>query len=213
MAHVSASFNSYPIGIREGIEIIVRSLEFLPDDIHIALMVSGNEDFLQSLKEIEEDLRNKTNSSRIRLHFLPYVEPERLAHYLSTSDLTLIGLLPISTEKIGNHHIAMPNKLFESIQAKVPIITSDMPALSSFVLDNKVGTVYEAGSSEDLAEKVNELLTHPIDKEKVFNQDLLYKSSWEFQVENLFTLYQNVLSDIKCPQQSIKSLDLKFQLR
>ena len=194
-----------------GLETIVRSLEYLPEDVHLALMVSGKDDFLQSLKEIEEDLRNKTNSSRNRLHFLPYVSPERLSHYLSTSDLTIIGLLPISSEKVGNHHIAMPNKLFESIQAKVPIVTSDMPALSSFVMKHKVGAVYEAGSSSHLAEKVAELLDAPIDKESIFTEEFLYRCSWERQIENLFRLYEHVLNELQCPQKNIGPLELEFK--
>ena len=68
----------------------------------------------------------------------------------------------------------MPNKLFESIQAKVPIVTTDMPALSSFVLENRVGTVYEAGSGIDLAAKIVDLLNNPIDKENVFTEEFLY---------------------------------------
>ncbi len=196
-----------------GLETIVRSLEYLPEDVHLALMVSGREDFLKSLVDIEAEIRNALKVDHSRLHFLPYVAPERLSHYLSTSDLTIIGLLPISSEKFGNHHIAMPNKLFESIQAKVPIVTSDMPALSSFVLENGVGTVYEAGSGRDLAAKIVDLFNNPIDKENVFTEDLLYRCSWEHQVEKLFVLYEKVLNGLQCPQDNVGSLELEFRLK
>ena len=195
-----------------GLETIVRSLEYLPEDVHLALMVSGRNEFLKSLINIEAGIKEARKIDHSRLHFLPYVAPERLSHYLSTSDLTIIGLLPISSEKFGNHHIAMPNKLFESIQAKVPIVTSDMPALSSFVLENKVGTVYEAGSSRDLADKITDLLENPINKEDVFTNDLLHKCSWEHQVEKLFGLYEQVLNELQCPQENIGSLELEFKV-
>ena len=195
-----------------GLETIVRSLEYLPEDVHLALMVSGREDFLKSLIDIEAQIRDARGIDHSRLHFLPYVAPERLSHYLSSSDLTIIGLLPISSEKFGNHHIAMPNKLFESIQAKVPIVTSDMPALSSFVLENRVGTVYEAGSGIDLAAKIVDLLNNPIDKENVFTEEFLYRCSWEHQVEKLFVLYEQVLNELQCPQENIGSLELEFRV-
>ena len=195
-----------------GLETIVRSLEYLPEDVHLALMVSGREDFLKSLIDIEAEIRNARRIDHSRLHFLPYVAPERLSHYLSTSDLTIIGLLPISSEKFGNHHIAMPNKLFESIQAKVPIVTSDMPALSSFVLENRVGTVYEAGSGTDLATKIVGLFNNPIDKKNIFTEELLYRCSWEHQVEKLFILYEQVLNELQCPQENIGSLELEFRV-
>ena len=195
-----------------GLETIVRSLEYLPEDVHLALMVSGREDFLKSLIDIEAEIRDARRIDHSRLHFLPYVAPERLSHYLSTSDLTIIGLLPISSEKFGNHHIAMPNKLFESIQAKVPIVTSDMPALSSFVLENRVGTVYEAGSGTDLATKIVDLFNNPIDKKNIFTEELLYRCSWEHQVEKLFILYEQVLNELQCPQENIGSLELEFRV-
>ena len=194
-----------------GLETIVRSLEYLPEDVHLALMVSGKDDFLKSLVDIEIEIRNARRIDQSRLHFLPYVSPERLSHYLSTCDLTIIGLLPISSAKIGNHHIAMPNKLFESVQAKVPIVTSDMPALSSFVMTHKVGAVYETGSSSHLAEKVIELLDAPIDKESIFTEEFLYRCSWEHQIENLFRLYEHVLNALQCPQKNIGPLELEFK--
>ena len=193
-----------------GVTAIVKALEFLPNDFHIALMVMGVDSYLESLKELERHIRKKLNAENKRLHFLPYVEPKVLSHYLSTSDATLIGLLPAGNVEQSNHHIAMPNKLYESVQAKVPVITSDMPALSAFVNEHKIGSVYKAGSSSGLAESVLDYLGSESDKEQIFNDGLLQLCSWEYQIEQLFNLYEETLGDHLHPKEPVTSIDLEF---
>ncbi len=193
-----------------GVETIVRSLEFLPSNFHLALMVMGRDDFLASLQKIESKIRKEAGLQFPRLHFLPYVTPDRLPHYLSTSDMSIISLLPIGNGDRSNHHIAMPNKLYESVQAKVPVITSDMPALSVFVNEHKIGSVYKAGSSSGLAEAVLGYLGSELDKEQIFNDGLLQLCSWEYQIEQLFNLYEETLGDHVHPKEPMTSIDLKF---
>ena len=193
-----------------GVTTIVKALEFLPGNFHIALMVMGVDSYLESLKDLEIQIRGKLNLKNKRLHFLPYVDPNALSHYLSSSDATLIGLLPIGDVEQSNHHIAMPNKLYESMQAKVPVITSDMPALSAFVKEHNVGEVYKAGSSSGLARAVLDYLSSGLDKEQIFNDDLLHRCSWEYHVEQLFNLYEETLDGYLHPKEPITSIDLKF---
>ena len=193
-----------------GVTTIVKALEFLPDNFHIALMVMGVDSYLESLKDLEIQIREKLNSKNKRLHFLPYVDPNALSHYLSSSDATLIGLLPIGDVEQSNHHIAMPNKLYESVQAKVPVITSDMPALSAFVKEHNIGKVYKAGSSSDLAKAVLDYLGSGLDKKKIFNNDLLHFCSWEYHIEQLFNLYEETLNSCLHPKEPMASIDLKF---
>ena len=193
-----------------GVTTIVKALEYLPVNFHIALMVMGVDSYLESLKDLEIQIREKLNLKAKRLHFLPYIEPNALSHYLSSSDATLIGLLPDGDVELSNHHIAMPNKLYESVQAKVPVITSDMPALSAFVKEHNVGTIYKAGSSSDLADAVMDYLASELDKKRIFNESLLQICSWEYQVEQLFNLYEETLEGHLHPKEPMTSIDLKF---
>ncbi len=193
-----------------GVTTIVKALEFLPSDFHIALMVMGVDSYLESLKDLERQIRKKLNLENKRLHFLPYVDPKVLSHYLSSSDATLIGLLPTGDVEQSNHHIAMPNKLYESVQAKVPVITSNMPALTIFVNEHKIGSVYKAGSSSGLAEAVLDYLGSELDKDQIFNDGLLQLCSWEYQIEQLFNLYEETLGDGVHPKKPMTSIDLEF---
>jgi len=193
-----------------GVTTIVKALEFLPNDFHIALMVMGVDSYLESLKGLERHIQKKLNLEKKRLHFLPYVDPKLLSHYLSSSDATLIGLLPAGDVEKSNHHIAMPNKLYESVQAKVPVITSDMPALSGFVKEHKIGSVYKAGSSSGLAESVLDYLGSELDKEQIFNDGLLQLCSWEYQIGQLFNLYETTLGDHMHPKEPMINIDMEF---
>ena len=52
----------------------------------------------------------------------------------------------------------MPNKLFESIAAEVPIICSNTISAPRFVAEHNLGLVYLASNHFDLARVINELI-------------------------------------------------------
>ena len=170
------------------LETLVRSLEFFPPDVHIAIMTNNSGKYLKELEAIADSLSTLEQPIKERLHILPYVPAADLPEYLSTADAAVVPQI-----QTKNHKIAMPNKLFESIQAKLPILASDVGAVATYVLSKGIGTIFESGSPKSLA-KAGSLLLKEIDGYKQhFSEKLLTQTTWEYQSKVLIDVYLNVL--------------------
>jgi glycosyltransferase involved in cell wall biosynthesis len=70
-----------------------------------------------------------------RLHVLPAVSPDDLDRWVASAD---VSLMPNQPETL-NEIVSTPNKLFESIAAGVPVVTSDFPERRRVVLEDPSG--------------------------------------------------------------------------
>lgn len=61
---------------------------------------------------------------------------------IADADLSAVLIEPICE----SYRLCMPNKLFESLSAGVPVIASDLPELGDFVREHGVGTLVAPGS-------------------------------------------------------------------
>ena len=69
---------------------------------------------------------------------------------------TGIGLVTMSDGPI-NHRIALPNKLFQSISAGIPVVASDLPQTAAVVTDARLGTLYTPGDTASFDRAVKTL--------------------------------------------------------
>jgi len=101
-----------------------------------------------------------------------------------------IGLIPHhSSEHTDN---TIPNKLFEYMYFKVPVLTSDCPPLKRIVNETKAGKVFKAGDARDFAEKVMEIYRDPADYGEMGNRAVMEKYNWNIDGERLVNLYNSL---------------------
>ena len=64
--------------------------------------------------------------------------------------------LSIEEDRGASYHFTLPNKLFDYVQAGVPVLVSDLPEMRRVVEENQVGEVLEAEerNPERLAERI-----------------------------------------------------------
>jgi glycosyltransferase involved in cell wall biosynthesis len=165
------------INIGRGLELIIDTLEFLDNCI---LVVIGNGDIYETLvkKVNDKNLNNK-------VHFLGKISPKEL------HKLTPLANLGLSIEEdLGlNYRFALPNKIFDYIQAEVPILVSELPEMKQVVHNYKVGEVIKNRKPTKLAKQIEELL------EKNFSNKLKKakrKLIWENQEEKLTSIFKNL---------------------
>jgi len=91
-------------------------------------------------------LRKKCGLSHV--FFGPWVPQEDLLHYLAHAHL---GIIPYTGSTILNNLYCTPNKLFEFIEAEIPICASDLPELRRIVAGNGIGDVYPMENAEAIA--------------------------------------------------------------
>ncbi|MFD3405046.1 glycosyltransferase family 4 protein [Kribbella sp. NPDC058693] len=164
-----------------GVHTAVQALVDLPD-VHLAVVcVPGvATDAVRALQSqaIELGVDN-------RLHCLEPVKPDEVVAFLRTAD---VGLIPIL--RYPSHEMALPNKLFEYAFAGLPVVVSDMPSMKEFVDRTRIGEVFTAENTADLAAKVRTVLAD-LDSYRERVADPVYQQevSWSGQAANLRTLY------------------------
>ena len=81
---------------------------------------------------------------------MPPVAPTELDAWVASADVSLMPNQPDTLNEI----VSTPNKLFESIAAGVPVVTSDFPERRRIVLDDPLGplgAVCDPTDSESIA--------------------------------------------------------------
>jgi len=108
-----------------GLEALVAAFQDLPQSFHLVLLGYGRLE--SSLKALAREVSN--------IHILPPAHPNEILSYTAQAD---IGLCLIEDTCLS-YRYCLPNKLFEYIQAGLPVLVSDLPELSAFVQQNQCG--------------------------------------------------------------------------
>lgn len=90
--------------------------------------------------------------SDLPIEFTGRYRPEDLPEILKQIDVMVLPSICNDTA---------PQTIFESFSGGVPIIASDIGGFPDFVMHEKNGLLFEAGNSDDLAEKIDSVLSNP----------------------------------------------------
>jgi glycosyltransferase involved in cell wall biosynthesis len=130
-----------------------------------------------------------------RVHRLPAVEPAELLGWVADADATASTYLPIDR----NHLLSTPNKLFESLAAGVPVVSSDFPARRRILLDDPLGplgAVCDPTDPASIARAIRSILDlPPADRVALrtrCRQAALERWNWEIEGAKLVALYERL---------------------
>jgi glycosyltransferase involved in cell wall biosynthesis len=168
---------------QRGVMLIIEALGLLPDDVHAAFVLQPGHALIPELLRRSEELGVSD-----RVHFLEFVPSAHVSPYLSTADLSVIPLLPT-----GNHHKTLPNKLFEALQAGLPVLASDMEATAEFIAEYRIGRTFEPGSVKDLAAVAQQMLADLESYRSNITDEVKLLSNWDSQAATLVALYARLL--------------------
>lgn len=134
-----------------------RNLEALLDAIsllktqNVDLVMMGFGDFQYRL-----EARSKKNGTlNRRIYFLPAVPQSELLQHSASAD---VGIIPYPHVDL-NSYFCTPNKLFEFIQAGVPILANDSPELKRFVADNNFGLTAPMRTPHEIAKAIDKMFS------------------------------------------------------
>ncbi|RRR97685.1 glycosyltransferase family 4 protein [Glycomyces terrestris] len=167
------------------LEEMIEAARLVPD-LHLALVVSRHRNpYVQSLKALAESL-----GIGDRVHFRGYVDYADLPRFLETAD---IGVYPLQTGPV-NHEVSLPNKYFEYSHARLPMVVSNVAAMSAEVRRLGSGEVYTSGDAEGLAAAVRRILADPAAYRRAYRDPaILSEYSWERQARHYTALYEELL--------------------
>lgn len=91
--------------------------------------------------------------TRDNVSLAPPISPDQICEQIHQYDIGIHRLPPHST----NHRLALPNKFFEFIQARLAIVTSPSPSMAAIIDQEGLGAVAENHGIEALAEAIRSL--------------------------------------------------------
>jgi len=127
------------ININRGAEEAVSAMQFTEGAI---LLIIGDGDVIPALKSMTLDLNLQD-----KVRFLPRQPLERLAAYTAMAD---IGITFDKDTNI-NYRYSLPNKLFDYIQAGLPVLASTLPEVKKIIDEYGCGAFIENHNPQHIA--------------------------------------------------------------
>jgi glycosyltransferase involved in cell wall biosynthesis len=146
------------------------------------LVMLGDGPLLINLHDQAESLGIKD-----KVYFHPAVPQTYL--YQWTQDATL-GVSPIESLCLS-YNLCLPNKLFEYIQAELPVLVTDLPEMKRLVNHYGLGEVFPDGDASTLAKKIDLMLMDAslIDRYRNAAKNAARELNWDIEKKQLFMAY------------------------
>lgn len=148
------------INIQRGAEEAVEAMHFIEGAM---LLFVGDGDVIPLLKDTVMQL-----NLGHKVMFVPKVPMERLKMYTRVAD----GGLTLDKDTNINYRFSLPNKLFDYIQAGIPVLGTNLPEISRIIQKYGLGIVVDSHQPEILAKAMKSLL---------FDESL--RQTWKINLE------------------------------
>jgi glycosyltransferase involved in cell wall biosynthesis len=136
-------------------------------------------------------LRKKVQSGEFQRVILPGRVPmEDLPGYIASADLGIA----LYQDTCLSHRYALPNKLFEYIQAGLPVVASNLPEIARIVEGYQLGKLVNPDDSASIAETIRLILEDPHEyaRLKANTRRAAEVLNWEVEEKKLLTLYKKI---------------------
>ena len=168
------------INIQRGAEELVQAMQYL-DDCH--LMIIGGGDVLPILKQMFVDLNIAD-----RVRFLPRMSYANMMAYTQNAELGFC----LDKDTNLNYRFSLPNKLFDFIQAGVPIVASHLTEIEKIIRRYDIGVFIENHDPKTIAATIQDALS---DTERYgkWKRNLAVAAKdlrWENEEKVLLAIYQ-----------------------
>ena len=120
-----------------------------------------------------------------RVKFLGNVDYDSLHQWTCAADIGMCNIEPISF----SYQLALPNKLFEYIQAELPVIITDLPALKEIVNELKCGEIIS--TKNETKEIINAIEKNFKHRNEIKNNIRLHKN--KFVYENQYPVIEEII--------------------
>jgi glycosyltransferase involved in cell wall biosynthesis len=170
------------VNMGRGLELMLHAMQQLEG---CKLWIIGQGGVIDTLKDLTHRL-----DIADRVIFFGKIPLDNLFRY------TVQAHIGISLEEdLGlNYRFALPNKVFDYIQARVPLVVSDLPEMSALVKNYGIGMVLENREVNSLVFTIRQLIEDKNLHQKL-NQNLELAARelcWQREEEKLIALYRKV---------------------
>jgi len=139
------------LNVGRGLEWIINAM---PKVHNAVFVIVGDGDIANCLKEQV----NKLNLND-KVFFLGRISGSELHKYTPSADL---GVCLLENRGL-NYYYALPNRIFDYLQAGVPVLATDFPEIASIVKTYNTGILINRYEPEYLSEVINDFFTKKIE--------------------------------------------------
>jgi len=167
------------INMHRGSEELVEAMQYVKNAV---LLIIGGGDVIDELKKM-----SKTFKLDKKIIFLPRMPYQQLMQYTAVAD---IGLTLDKSTNL-NYKFSLPNKLFDYIQAGIPVLSSSLPEIEKIITKYNVGDFIFNHDPKSIADKINEMLSNKTQMEK-WKKNCNFAASeltWENEEKVLIDIY------------------------
>ncbi len=136
------------INIHRGAEEMVEAMQYIDGAV---LLIVGGGDVIDKLKEIvsEKLLGEKVIFKKRQTY-------DKLMQFTALADLGLT----LDKDTNLNYRFSLPNKLFDYIQAGIPVLASKLPEIEKIVTTYNIGGFIADHNPKHIAQKISEILSN-----------------------------------------------------
>lgn len=174
------------LNVGRGIELMIQTMQFLEG---YSLWIAGAGD-------VEEELHNLVYKLNLgeKVRFLGRIPFDEL------HEITSKACLGLSFEEdLGkNYKFALPNKLFDYIQARIPVLVSNLPEMRKVVTQYEIGDFLHYREPDKVAKQILEIFSN---HERLDSwHEHLEKASvglcWEEEKKKLFSIFEKAVPNL-----------------
>ena len=169
------------INIQRGAEEMLEAMQYIEGAVFV---IVGAGDVLKQLKQMTIDLGLEE-----KVVFVPKQPMDKVFEYTVQAD---IGV-SLDKDTNINYRYSLPNKLFDYIQAGVPILASPLVEIKKIIDEYDIGTCIDNHDPKHIADKLTQIFEDPVKLEK-WKENLKFASKalcWEKEEQTLIQIYQH----------------------
>lgn len=177
------------VNASRGIELMIDMMKLLPDHFTLDLILMTPPTASAQTKQYLESLKQRASFTN-RIRFIPPVKSAEILPLINQYDLGIIIIPPINF----NYANCLPNKFFDSIQARIALAIGPTPEMAEMVHQYSIGVVAKEFTAQSLA---NELLKISPDDINTFKKNTALAATEQNAEQNTFkylALVKNILS-------------------
>lgn len=175
----------------EGLDVLVESfLRLRKSYVHCKLIIVGAGHSLDGLKKLVDKYNLQED-----VVFVGKVSSKDVGQYYSLMNVMVLPRKPFKVCQLVS-----PLKPMEIMAMEVPLVVSDVDALSEITLDGQLAFVHKAGNPESLADVIAYVIENPLQAKQMAAAAKKYISdhyTWQKTVGEMVRIYEKLLVDSK----------------
>ena len=167
------------INIQRGTEEMLEAMQYIEGAVFVII---GGGDVLDMLKQQAKEMTMED-----KVMFIPKMPFSELYQYTVHGDIAIT----LDKDTNINYRFSLPNKIFDYIQARVPVLASDLVEIKGVVEQYKIGFILKSHDPKEIALSVENMIKD-VSQYEIWKENLNIAAKelcWENEEKKLTQIY------------------------